>query len=89
MKLELSESEVKGLGERRWLKRYWKKTIVLVGGLLVASLLSAILSGLCVETEWVRLTIVLPILTLWLISCIFLMVKMDKAGKQFLREQKQ
>lgn len=87
MKLELSDNEVRGVGERRWTTKYWKRLIGINGGLLVIIL--AILAPLSIlETEG-REYVAYPLIVLWGIVYTITLLKISKVGKKFLKEQQQ
>ncbi len=87
MKLELTDGEVRAIGERRWLRRYWKRFVAINGGGLII-----ILAGLTplslMEVEG-RELVAYPLIILWGVIYLISMLKMDKSGKNFLKEQSQ
>ena len=89
MKLELSNNEVRGVGERRWIRKYGKKWLISLGGILVVSIILCFTLECYVETKSIQILILSPILVLFVVGYIKFMFKMDKAGKAFLKEQQQ
>lgn len=83
MKVELSEREIRDIGENRWIGRHWKKTLLpwlvallgMIGvGILLPEGMSIWLRGLCLAPAVI---IFVALYTRWL-------VKMLKAGRIFL-----
>ena len=87
MKLELSDKEVRGIGEGRWIRKHWKRWISINFGSLVAIL--AILAPLSILEVENREYIAYPLIFLWGVIYIISMAKTDKVGKKFLKEQQQ
>ena len=89
MKLELSNNEIRGIGERRWLRKCKKKWLISLGGFFIVSIILCFILEYCVESKSIQILILSPILALYLVGYIKFMFKMDKAGKVFLKEQQQ
>ena len=83
--LELNKREVRAIGERRWLRGHWKKATIYIGGSLLGILILATILSVYLDSLPLRMAISIPLLVLWGTSYIIFMIKMDKAGKEYLR----
>ncbi len=82
-KLELNDKEVRAIGERRWFRKYWKKLLILVGGAFGIILGIAILLSILDVSG--REYITMPCFVVWVVIYLLSVVRMDKAGKRFLK----
>ena len=87
MKLELSDKEVREIGENRWLNKHWGKFMITIMGSLV--ILMAILIPLAILDIENRDYIAYPLIILWGGIYILGLIKVNKEGKKFLKEQQQ
>ena len=87
MKLELNNKEVAEVGQNRWTRKYWKRIVVINGGLLVAVFAVIVpISILDIKgEEYISCTL----MTLWLIIYGITLLRINRAGKRFLKEQQQ
>jgi len=86
MKVELTDSEVRGIGERRWLRGHWKWLAVwgAISVVVVVLVMEIKPEGL---TTWVNFAILLAALLPYGIGCSVWVRKQDKAGKRLLAER--
>lgn len=86
-KMGLDEKEVKVIGERRWLRHYWKKMLALIGGLFVVALCASITLSV-LDVGW-RVYVIIPLLVIWGVVYILSMRRMKKAGRGLLATMKE
>jgi len=81
MKVELTDKEVRGIGESRWMKAYWLKLLVC---LLVVMVLAAVTARYLPENAPIGLDL------LWMVPVAagfgIALYKSNKAGKRLLAE---
>ena len=86
MKLELTEKEVRGIGERRWFRRFWKRIgIIILSPLLIAFIIGVSTSNLD-SFSIIKWVCVLPLFLMSFIAYGIFYFKIDKVGKGFLRK---
>jgi len=85
MKVELTNGEVRSIGERRWLKAYWKRLAV---GFAVSVAVVVLADSMVPEdlTGWGKSAILIVALLPYCIVCFVWVRKQDKAGKRLLVE---
>lgn len=88
-KVDLSEKEVKALGEGRWFRKHWKRLALVNGGLLVVLLAVAIGLERIGVADVPRLSVMISLAVIWGIVYILSLRKMERQGKVFLQLTKQ
>ena len=86
MKVELTDGEVRSIGEGRWLRAYWKRVVVSFAVCVAV----AVLADRMVpedETGWgFLLHVIVVLLPIFTVSMLWL-TKQVKAGKRLLAER--
>lgn len=89
-KVELSESEVKSIGERRWFRKCWRRVISVIGiPLLVAFVVVATIpKGEFGASPVLLWAVIVPLLVLSVVAYFIYVRKVIKSGKAFLQLNK-
>ena len=87
MLVELTDKEVRMVGEQRWLMSCWKRAFAGLVAWTVLCLLSRYMLYVAAES-WLRLVVLAVVAIIGVVYFVWYMRKYDKAGKRLLHEQR-